>query len=73
MNKNKKLENNINVYKKLYTNSSSEVIKVKMTKSMMLMALGGLSVIAYQKYNKPLMKKMSRMMNKMDDKLEEMI
>ncbi len=44
-----------------------------MTKSMMLMALGGLSVIAYQKYNKPLMKKMSKMMNKMDDKLEDMM
>jgi len=46
---------------------------VKMTKSMMLMALGAGSVLMYQKYNKPLMKKMSKMMNKMDDKLEEMI
>ena len=40
---------------------------------MMLMGLGGLSVIAYQKYSKPLMRKMSNMMNKMDDKLEDMI
>lgn len=57
----------------LYTNSSSEVIKVKMAKSMMLMALGAGSVIMYQKYNKPLMRKMSKMMNKMDDKLEDMM
>lgn len=46
---------------------------MKMAKTMMLMGLGGLSVIAYQKYNKPLMKKMSKMMNKMDDKLEDII
>lgn len=46
---------------------------MKMAKSMMLMAIGGASVLAYQKYNKPLMKKMSKMMNKMDDKLEDMI
>ena len=46
---------------------------MKMAKTMMLMALGGASVIAYQKYNKPLMKKMSKMMNKMDNKLEDMI
>ena len=44
-----------------------------MAKSMMLMALGGASVLMYQKYNKPLMRKMSRMMNKMDDKLEDMM
>lgn len=67
------MTNTINVYKKLYTNSSSEVIKVKMTKSMMLMALGAGTVLMYQKYNKPLMKKMSKMMNKMDDKLEDMM
>jgi len=46
---------------------------MKLTKSMMLMALGGASVVMYQKYNKPLMKKMSKMMNKMDNKLEDMI
>ena len=40
---------------------------------MMLMVLGGLSVLAYQKYNKPLMKKMDKAMDKMDSKLEEMI
>lgn len=44
-----------------------------MAKSMALMALGGLSVMAYQKYNKPLMKKMTKAMNKIDNKLEEMI
>ena len=44
-----------------------------MAKSVMLMALGGLSVIAYQKYNKPLMRKMDKAMDKIDDKLEEML
>ena len=46
---------------------------MKLTKSMMLMALGGASVVMYQKYNKPLMRKMSKMMNKMDNKLEDMM
>lgn len=46
---------------------------MKMAKSMALMALGGLSVMAYQKYSKPLMKKMTKAINKVDDKLEEMI
>lgn len=44
-----------------------------MAKSMMLMALGGASVLMYQKYNKPLMRKMDKAMSKIDDKLEEMI
>ena len=44
-----------------------------MTKSMALMAMGGLSVMAYQKYHKPLMKKMTKAMNKIDNKLEDMI
>ena len=61
------------MYIEIYTTSSSEVIKVKMAKSMMLMALGEGSVLMYQKYNKPLMRKMSKMMNKMDDKLEDMM
>lgn len=63
--------NNKNVYKKLYT-SSSEVMKVKTAKSIMLMALGAGSVLMYQKYNKPLMKKMSDAMNKMGNELEDM-
>ena len=46
---------------------------MKLGKSMMLMALGAGTVIMYQKYNEPLMRKMSKMMNKMDDKLEDMI
>lgn len=46
---------------------------MKLTKSMMLMAIGGASVLMYQKYSKPLMKEMSKMMNKMDDKLEDMM
>ena len=43
-----------------------------MAKSMMLMVLGGASVLMYQKYNKPLMKKMSKIMNDMGDELEDM-
>lgn len=46
---------------------------MKTTKSLALMALGGLSVMAYQKYSKPLMKKMTNVMNKVDNKLEEMM
>ncbi len=46
---------------------------MKMAKSMALMAMGGLSVMAYQKYKKPLMKKMTKAMNKVDDKLEEIM
>lgn len=46
---------------------------MKLTRSMMLMALGGASVVMYQKYNKPLMRKMSKVMNKMDNKLEDMM
>ena len=47
-------------------------MKVKTAKSIMLMALGAGSVIMYQKYNKPLMKKMSDAMNKMGNELEDM-
>lgn len=61
------------MYIRDYIPSSKEVIFVKMAKSVMLMALGGLSVIAYQKYNKPLMRKMDKAMDKIDDKLEEML
>lgn len=46
---------------------------MKTVKTMALMAMGGLSVLAYQKYNKPLMKKMTKSLNKVDEKLEEMI
>ncbi len=35
---------------------------MKMMKSLMLMMVGGASVIAYQKYKKPLMNKMSAML-----------
>jgi hypothetical protein len=61
------------MYIRNYIPSSKEVIFVKMAKSMMLMALGGLSVLAYQKYNKPLMKKMDRAMNEVGNKLEDMM
>lgn len=46
---------------------------MKTAKTLALMAMGGMSVIAYQKYNKPLMKKISKAMDKVDNKLEEMI
>lgn len=61
------------MYIRNYIPSNKEVIFVKMAKSMMLMALGGLSVLAYQKYNKPMMRKMDRAMDKIDKKLEDMI
>lgn len=46
---------------------------MKTTKSLMLMAMGGLSVLAYQKYNKPIMRKITKAMDKVDNKLEEMM
>ena len=50
---------------------------MKLGKTMALMGLGAGAVLAYQKYNKPLMKKMGKMFNKtkknMNDKLEDMM
>lgn len=50
---------------------------MKMTKSLALMAMGVGMTLAYQKYSKPLMKSMSREIDKtaskMDKKLDEMI
>lgn len=46
---------------------------MKTAKSLALMAMGGLSVLAYQKYNKPIMRKITKAMNKVDNKLEEMM
>lgn len=45
---------------------------MKTAKTMALMAMGGLSVLAYQKYSKPVMKKMTASLNKIDEKLEDM-
>ena len=48
-----------------------------MGKSMALMALGAGAVLAYQKYNKPVMKKMEKVvdktMKKANNKLEDMM
>ena len=50
---------------------------MKMTKDLAFMALGAGAVLAYQKYNKPVMKQMEKTMNKVvqktNDKLEDMM
>ena len=50
---------------------------MKWMKTMMLMGMGAGAVLAYQKYNKPLMKKMDKMMKKTKKKanntLEDMM
>ena len=55
----------------------SEVIKMKLGKNALMMALGAGAVLAYQKYNKPVMKKMEKtadkMIRKADKKLEDMM
>lgn len=50
---------------------------MKLVKSMALVGMGAGSVLAYQKYNKPVMDKMneifSNMKEKMNDELENMM
>lgn len=50
---------------------------MKFAKSMALMGLGAGALLAYQKYNKPVMKKMEKIadkaMSKANDKLEDMM
>ena len=50
---------------------------MKFMKSMALMTMGAGAVLAYQKYNKPVMNKMNEMITgmkeKMSDELENMI
>jgi len=50
---------------------------MKMGKTMALIGLGAGAVLAYQKYNKPMMKKMEKVvdntMKKANDKLENMM
>ena len=50
---------------------------MKVVKNMALMGIGAGAVLAYQKYNKPVMRKMEKMadkmINKANDKLEDMI
>ena len=54
-----------------------EVISMKIGKNMALMAMGAGAVLAYQKYNKPVMKKMEKVaddaMKKANKKLEDMM
>ena len=54
-----------------------KVIFMKLGKDLALMGLGAGAVLAYQKYNKPLMKKMDKMMKKTKKKanntLEDMM
>jgi len=56
---------------------SKKVIVMKMMKDMALMGLGAGAVLVYQKYNKPMMRKMEKMadkmINKANDKLEDMM
>ena len=40
---------------------------MKTTKNIMFMALGGCAVLAYQKYNKPIMRSMKKKINKIKD------
>lgn len=50
---------------------------MKMMKSMTLMGLGATAVLAYQKYSKPMMRKMENVVNKTmkkaNDSLENMM
>lgn len=50
---------------------------MKLVKSMALMSMGAGAVLAYQKFNKPVMDKMERMidsmMSKTSNKLEDMM
>ena len=54
-----------------------EVISMKMGKSIALMAMGAGAVLAYQKYQKPVMRKMEKVadeaMKKANKKLEDMM
>lgn len=43
------------------------------TKNIMLMALGGCAVLAYQKYNKPIMKGIQKVVKKKDKITEDML
>ena len=44
---------------------------MKLVKSMALMGMGAGAVLAYQKYNKPMMKKMEKLVNGMKEKASE--
>ena len=44
---------------------------MKMMKSMALMTMGAGAVLAYQKYSKPMMKKVEKMVNNMKEKASD--
>ena len=44
---------------------------MKVVKSMALMGMGAGAVLAYQKYNKPMMKKMKKLVNNMKEKASD--
>ncbi len=46
---------------------------MKLTKDVALMMIGAGAVLMYQKYSKPMMKKMDKALDKADRKLENMI
>lgn len=50
---------------------SKKVIFMKLVKDMALMGLGAGAVLAYQKYNKPVMAEMEKMMNKMSNMMNK--
>ena len=61
----------------IHIHISSEVINMKIVKSMVLMAMGAGAILAYQKYSEPMMKKLECLaedaMRKADKKLEDMM
>lgn len=46
---------------------------MKIMKDIALMGMGAGAVLAYQKYNKQVMDKMNKIINKANEKLEDMI
>lgn len=46
---------------------------MKMTRDIMMMGLGAGMLMMYQKYNKPVMREMERVVDKTADKLEDMM
>ena len=44
---------------------------MKLVKSMALMGMGAGAVLAYQKYNKPMMKKVNKLVNNMKEKASD--
>lgn len=49
------------------------MIFVKLMKDVALMSMGAGALLAYQKYNKPVMEKMQRLLKKKSNELENMM